>query len=402
MSKEAETGNFVDKCRAHFSRTIFFIALLGGTCVATGGEMTRASVGVSAESAAALQAVLDKTRNDGLPGGIIVRVQSLATGQTWEGASGPFAEEDALSAIRAADSFRVASITKTFTAVVVWRLAEDKKLGIDDKIGKYLDPEIVSHIDVLDGVSYGEQITIRQLLCHCSGLWDYAVENKNMMRYIFAHPNHQWEPSDLIDVVIKEGKPYFKPGEGYHYSDTGYILLGQIIEKVTGKPLTQVYRELIYQPLDLHDTFLEGREPALGQPRSHNYVGYLDETTFNPTMDAYASGGQVSTATDLAKFMSGLMQGRLFRDKGTLAAAMELPRLQRDADRSKLDAEDGWVPRHLFYATTRGGIHFIGHGGYWGGVMFYQPDRQLVITGTGNQVDRHLPLADLVRAFDAH
>lgn len=388
-----------------YRQAVRALLICGGMVCSIGNAAitsTPAPSAVPVATAQKLQAVLDQARDDGLPGGIIVRVQSLKTGTLWEGSSGPFAEEDAESPIRSSDAFRVASITKAFTAAVIWRLAEDKKVSVDDLIGKYLDPDVVAHIHVLNGVSYGEQISIRQLLCHCSGIWDYAVENKNMMRYIFSHPNHQWEPPDLINIVIRDGKAYFKPGEGFHYSDTNYILLGQIIEKVTGKPLTQVYREKIYEPLGLHDTYLEGREPAVGHPRSHNYVGYLDETTYNPTMDAYASGGQVSTAQDLAKFITGVMTGHFFKNPDTLKAALAMPELRSGSVQPQLDEEGKYTPRHLFYSTERDGVSFIGHSGYWGAVMFYQPERDLVITGTGNQVDRHLPLAAIARAFAGH
>ena len=373
------------------------------SCVALAAAMAAsnplAATSVSPATAQKLQVILDSARDDALPGGIILRVQSLKTGAVWEGVSGPFAEEDERTPVRAQDAFRVASITKAFTAAVIWRLAEDKKLSVEDLIGKYLDPYVVSHIDILDGVSYGEQISVRELLCHCSGIWDYAVENKNMMRYIFAHPNRQWEPPELIDIAIKKGKPYFKPSEGFHYSDTNYILLGQIIEKVTGQPLTQVYREQIYEPLNLRDTYLEGREPAVGGPRSHNYVGYLDETTYNPTMDAYASGGQVSTSRDLAKFITAVMTGHFFKSPDTLKAALAPPKLKRGDSSAQADGEERWLPGHLFYTSERDGMKFVGHAGFWGGIMFYQPDLELVITGTGNQVDRHLPLAAIAKTF---
>jgi len=374
----------------------FLGVLIGSAALAASSPPARE---VPAAVAQKLQAVLDEARDDALPGGIIMRVQSLKTGEIWQGTSGPFAEEDAASGVRATDAFRVASITKAFTAAIIWRLAEDGKLSVDDTLGKYLDPQVVSRIHVLDGVSYGSQITIRQLLCHCSGIWDYATPNKNWMRYVFAHPNHQWEPADLVDIAIRDGKPYFKPGESFHYSDTGYILLGQIIEKVTHQPLAQVYREQIYQPLGMRNTYLEGREPAVGNPRSHNYVGYLDETTYNPTLDAFSSGGQVSTAEDLATFITAVLKGRFFKKPGTLEAAMTAPSVRRTTPDE--GGERKYTPRHLFYSVELEGIAFIGHAGFWGGFMYYQPTEDLVISGTGNQVDRHVPLEAIVRAFEA-
>jgi D-alanyl-D-alanine carboxypeptidase len=348
---------------------------------------------VDAKAAQSLQALVDEGRNDGLPGGIIVRIESLQDGRIWQGTSGPF-EEARDEPIKATDAFRVASITKSFTAAVIWRLAEDGRIGIDDRISKYLPAELVGRIHVLNGTSYGDRITIRQLLCHCSGVYDYATD-KDVLRYMFAHPEKHWTPQELIDLALRSGKPYFPPGQGQHYSDTGYLLLGMVIEKVTQKPLAQVYRELIYVPLGLHDTYLEAREPAVGPPLSHNYVGYLDEHNYDPTLDAYASGGQVSTTTDLAKFISAVMKGRFFKRPETLQAAMAAPELPNKSAADKAR----YLGHYLFYSSEADGVRLIGHEGFWGGVMFYDPDRDLVITGTSNQVDRNLPVRKLVKAF---
>jgi len=352
---------------------------------------------VSPAIALRLKEIIAHVRDDGLPGGIIVRVQSVKDNRVWEGAAGPFDEAKEVP-VQPNDPFRVASITKSFTAAVIWRLAERGKIGIDDLISRYIEPSIIARIHVLNGVSSGERITIRQLLCHCSGIYDYAADN-NWNRLVYAHPEKHWEPKELIEVAIGSGEPYFAPGEGYHYSDTGYLLLGLIIEKVTGKPLATVYREYVYTPLGLTDTYLEGRESAIGRPRSHNYVGYLDDTNYDPTSDAYASGGQVSTTTDLALFITGVLQGRFFKDPKTLAATLavaEVPEIPHDPVRESRKHR----AQFMFNSEERGGVEFIGHAGVWGAAMFYQPERQLVITGTSNQEERRLPLADIAKAFD--
>jgi CubicO group peptidase (beta-lactamase class C family) len=344
-----------------------------------------------------LNEIIAHVRDDGRPGGIIVRVQSLKDNRVWEGSAGPF-DEAKEAPVQPNDPFRVASITKSFTAAVIWRLAEQRKLGIDDLMSRYIEPSIVARIHVLNGASSGERITIRQLLCHCSGIYDYAADN-NWNRFVFAHPEKPWEPKELIEVAIRSGEPYFAPGEGHHYSDTGYLLLGMIIEKVTGKPLATAYREYVYTPLGLKETYLEGREPAIGRPRSHNYVGFLDDANYDPTSDAYASGGQVSTTTDLALFITSVLQGHFFKDPKTLAATLAVAEApERPHDPVKASRKQ--KTRFMFYSEERGGVEFIGHAGVWGAAMFYQPERQLVITGTSNQEERRLPLGDIARAFD--
>lgn len=385
---------------------IFVIACIGPASAANGmlsKDVKTASAVHAAESktsvspdiAHKLDAIITQARADALPGGIILRVLSLKDNRVWEGTAGPF-DEATRTPIRLDNTFRVASITKAFTAAVIWRLVEEGKIGIDDLMSQYIEPSIVSRIHVLNGVSYGERITIRDLLCHCSGIYDYSIGVNEWTRFVFSHPRKHWDPKELIEVAIRDGKPYFPPGQGQKYSDTGYVLLGMIIEKVTGRPLASAYRKYVYAPLDLKDTYLEGHERAFGKPRSHNYVGYLDESNYDPTLDAFASGGLVSNTRDLARFITGILRGRFFKNPKTLAAALEIPAAPPDP--SKADTKSR--PRFLFYSFERKGIEFIGHAGIWGAAMFYQPQRELIITGTGNQVNRKLPLAEIARAFD--
>src|SRR5262249_11482374 len=146
------------------------------TAIACAGDaIEKAQPAVDAQTAQGLHTLVDQGRDDGLPGGIIVRIESLRDRRIWQGTSGPF-EEAHDAPIKITDAFRVASIMKSFTAAVIWRLVEDGKLGIDDRISKYLPADLIGRIHVLNGTSYGDRITIRQLLCHCSGVYDYAID----------------------------------------------------------------------------------------------------------------------------------------------------------------------------------------------------------------------------------
>jgi D-alanyl-D-alanine carboxypeptidase len=267
-------------------------------------------------------------------------------------------------------------------------------------MSKYLDPSLVSRIHVLNGVSYGERITLRQLLTHSSGVYDFAAANGAWERYVFMHPEKRWEREEYFEYAIRDGKPYFIPGEGHHYSDTGYELLGLVVEKVTGKPLAKVYREFIFEPLGIKETYLEGREPAIGRPRSHNYVGFLDETGYDPTQDGPACGGLVSTAQDLAIYITSVLQGRFFKNPKTLERTLEVSQVPEIPADPEAEARK-YRAHFMFYAREFDGVEFIGHGGFWGSAMFYQPQRQLIITGTSNQVERRIPLAELAKAFDS-
>src|SRR5262249_12555377 len=152
---------------------------------------------------------------------------------------------------------------------VIWRWVEEGKIGADDSIAKYLDPALVARLHVLNGVNSGAKITIRQLLCHCSGLYDYATD-RFVLKDMFTHPKKHWTPLQLIDEALSHGQPVFLPGQGQHYTDTGSLVLGLIIEKVAQKPLAQVYHEVLFDRLDMSQTYLDAREPATAVPLSHN------------------------------------------------------------------------------------------------------------------------------------
>ncbi|MGI9659722.1 MAG: serine hydrolase domain-containing protein, partial [Gaiellaceae bacterium] len=186
-----------------------------------------------------LQAVVDAAAVGEIPG-VILDVDAPELGVSWNGASGVFSR-DGGQELSAEHGFRTASITKMVTAATVLRLVEEGALSFEDPISKYLPRKLVKRVHVLDGASRGAKITIHQLLGHTSGVFDYVTED-SFVDTVFANPTDPWTPRELINYALETGEPYFAPGEGYRYSDTGYVLLGLIIEKVTDSPLHEVYR----------------------------------------------------------------------------------------------------------------------------------------------------------------
>ncbi|MGQ0568282.1 MAG: serine hydrolase domain-containing protein, partial [Armatimonadota bacterium] len=164
------------------------------------------------------------------------------------------------------DQFRIASLTKTFVAVVVLQLVGEGKLSLDDAVENRL-PGLVPN---------GRNITIRYLINHTSGLFDY-VEDQNVFRRLVSNTSRVWSPQELIAVGTSH-KALFAPGRGWAYSNTGYLLLGLIVEKVTGISLGEELRQRIFVPLGLrgttfpttphivgphaHGSFLMGKPPA--------------------------------------------------------------------------------------------------------------------------------------------
>ena len=130
---------------------------------------------------------------------------------------------------------------------------------------------------------------MRQLLTHTSGIHDYAQD----LKYYPAAPGdkrHRWTCLEQAQFALKSGKPHFAPGQGFHYSDTGYILPGEIIERVSKMSLAKAFRALLdFKKLKLDETYMESLEPAPKGVKalSHPYLGTLDTADFDPSFDLY-------------------------------------------------------------------------------------------------------------------
>ncbi|MGH9908876.1 MAG: serine hydrolase domain-containing protein, partial [Pyrinomonadaceae bacterium] len=186
--------------------------------------------------------------------------------------------------------FRVASVTKTFVAASILRLHEEDKIKLDDPINRYLPKEYNA---ILEAGGYPTNvITVRQLLTHTSGIFDYA-RAPEFLEAVVGNPKHRWTRIEQVQDAVKWGKPYFEPGKGYHYSDTGYVLLGEIVERLSGKSLGQALRTLLdFKKLKLDETYLETLEPVPAgvKPLSHAYFGETDTRDFDPSLDLYGGG----------------------------------------------------------------------------------------------------------------
>jgi D-alanyl-D-alanine carboxypeptidase len=210
--------------------------------------------------------------------------------------------------------FRLASVSKVFTAAAVFILAGEGRLGLDDPASNY-----IAGFPWKKGVP-----TLRDLLGHTSGIHDY-LDRPDNMRWVRG----EYSVKELIDS-FRDRDPDFAPGERMAYSNSNYILLGAILEKVTGQPLSAVVQELILRPLELKQTFYdEELTPIPG--RAAGYEPFrteddaLDWTRFRNaryyTMSClYASGGYLSTVDDLYAFYRGLADGKLLsRDMFSLS-----------------------------------------------------------------------------------
>jgi CubicO group peptidase (beta-lactamase class C family) len=195
--------------------------------------------------------------------------------------------------------FRVGSVTKEFTAACVLRLVEEGRLALDDPVGKYLP----------DFPTGGRKVTIVQLLTHTSGIRSYTD-----MPSWFRRMSEDWTPREI--QAFFQDEPFdFEPGTRWHYDNSGYVLLGEILEKVTGKPYADLVAETIFRPLGMKDTRYGSDTPIVpnrvaGYQKSPN--GIVNARFLSMTQP-YAAGALVSTVDDLARWHRALDAGSVLK-----------------------------------------------------------------------------------------
>jgi D-alanyl-D-alanine carboxypeptidase len=218
-------------------------------------------------------------------------------------------------AMRPGDHYKIASLTKTYTATVVLQLVAEGKLRLNDTVERWL-PGLLPN---------GRMITIRMLLNHSSGLPEYDADPRFLKPYLSGDFAHYWAPRQLVKFALSH-KPFFPPGRPFSaYSNTNYVIAGLIVEAVTGKSIGSELKRRIFQPLDLRETTFPTK-PGLPRPYAHGYLVLgkppaLDVSGLSPSLSP-ASGAIVSTAADVADFYRALLSGRLLRPD--LLRAMEV------------------------------------------------------------------------------
>lgn len=336
--------------------------------------------------AAEIQAEMDDLTAGELPPGMIVWID--APENRFEGASGlanlmddtPMPPEGA---------FRIGSITKMFTAAVIMQLAEGGALTLDDPLTLWL-PEVAEQLP------YGDQITLRHLLSHTSGLFN-VVEHEAYYADIFTEmvvdeatgsvtlDCVERDPHDTLARYVYGKDAQFEPGAQWRYSNTNYTLLGMIIEAAAEMPLAEAYRTHIYEPLGMTSTFLDCYEEPLIDV-VHGYTGTGDDmadvTELHESV-GWSAGGLVSTAPDLVTFARGLFGGTLFDEPESLVA-MTTP-----------------APGSTYGLGIMLQDDYIGHAGYIAGfrsVLNYAPEFDTVVVMLYNHdaADPEQSLADVL------
>jgi D-alanyl-D-alanine carboxypeptidase len=209
---------------------------------------------------------------------------------------------------------RMGSITKLFVGTVALQLADEGKISLDDPVSKYIS-----------GVPAGTKISLRQLGNHTSGLYN-SIEDRKFQQAIMDNPEKDWTAKEVLQYAFNNDS-YFAPGADFRYSNTNTILLGMIIEKVTGKPWIESLNERIFKPLELKHTGLPSKKGDLPEPHPSAYrnsdgeriIGYgstFHDVSHYSASSTGAAGNLYSTLNDLGRAIHPLATGQLLKTKG--------------------------------------------------------------------------------------
>ncbi|UGT41256.1 beta-lactamase family protein [Nocardia yamanashiensis] len=338
--------------------------------------------------AATLRPIIEKLMRDNVIPGAAVRVESPRDGN-WTATFGT-GKLGANVPITADDHFRFGSNTKTMTVTVLLQLAQEGKLALEDPIGKYWP-----------GVPNGDRITLAQLAEMRSGLFSYTFDEQ-FNADLDNQPQKVWTPEQLLAIAFSH-PVQFEPGAKFDYCNTNTILLGLVIEKVTGKPVGDSFRKRIFEPLGLHQTsFPAATDNAIPDPHPQGYafgtnVSTLETFALPPDQQAAAvagtllpsdqtlsspswtwtAGGMISTVGDMTTYVKALADGTL------LDAQMQRQRIDSIAP---IDPAN---PQMAGYGLgiVRFGTHLLGHDGQMPGFMTFigsDPESGLTIVVATN------------------
>lgn len=320
-----------------------------------------------------VQAQIDAWHKGGKFAGATVGV-CLADGKCFGLATG-LADVRAQTPMKPTDRMLAGSTGKTFAAAVALQLVSEGKIVLDERIEKYLGKE-----PWFDRLPNAQSITVRQLMNHTSGLVRYEFKEQ-FTRDLTGHPDKVWKPVDLIGYLFDEKAP-FEAGKGWDYSDTNYIVLGMIIEKVTGKRFYDEANRRLIKPLKLANTIPQDGRRLKGLVQGYagpdNPFGGKDAMiengvfAINPQFE-WTGGGWVSTSEDLARWAKMIYEGRAYNPAllPQVLDGIPAPMLGRDAKYGLC----------TIIRRTQTGVSY-GHSGFFPGYMtdmMYFPDQKISV-----------------------
>ncbi|MCX4233701.1 serine hydrolase domain-containing protein [Streptomyces sp. NPDC020707] len=297
------------------------LAGIGLTLPAAGATGATATPAHSASHSRTLQAGVDAVMRTGTVG--VVARTTDPRGSRY--ATGGVADKATRAPVRPGDKFRIASSSKTFVATVILQLVGEGRLSLDDTVEHWLPGVVSGH------GNDGGAITVRQLLQHTSGLFDYTADFPLFASTAGYQADRYttWTPEHLVAVAMRHA-PGFAPGEGWSYSNTNYILAGMIIERATGHTWNEEVARRLIRPLGLRDTSAPTTASRITGRHLHGYSSFkeagpaIDITELNASAGG-AAGAMVSTTADLTRFYQALLGGRLLRPAELAAMKSTVP-----------------------------------------------------------------------------
>lgn len=283
---------------------------------------------------------------------------------------------------------RIASNSKTFTAAAILRLVEMGKLSLNDAISQHIDPKF----NQLLSENYNtHNITIRHLLNHSSGLFDHADEQ--YLKQVLAKPNYQWSRLEQIELYTCKQFPIIAPSETFIYSDTGYILLGDIIERLTGQSLGLAVRTLLnFNKIGLDSAYWECLEqPTTEAPRARQYLKEIEGTHIHASMDLYGGGGLITSSRQMALFLEALFNGEIFEQSETLEIML-----------SAGEHQGAQEYRLGIMVNIVNGMTLYSHLGFWGSVAYYSPSTKTSAAGFVDDKQSREVLIEVIEAMLTH
>ena len=345
--------------------------------------------------------VSDLVRKDKSVRNCVLSVMKGDGSFSWSNAAG-IAREDGQVPMTRDTPFHIASITKLYTATIIMRLYEKGALCLDDPMSRYLPEGLIRGIHVYKGKDYSQEITIKQLLSHTSGIADYYTEKpkggKSVFELLLEKPERIWREDETIEWARDQLKPNFRPGTDASYSDTNFDLLGKIIEAITGQPRHTVYEDFIFRPLGLTHTWLiESSAPQIPIPPAD--VFYKNRNIRNIRSNGAYWPYMVSTAEEMIIFLKALNEGRI--------VSRDMLKLMHNWHKLEFPLQNGFGTMYFKLPPIMTKVTKVsplwGHSGSTGSFLYYSHDLDLYLAGTINQVDSKVKpfmlMMKVMRAF---
>lgn len=320
-----------------------------------------------------LQANIDEWHKNAKFAGATVGV-CMADGHCFGLATG-FSNLETKTPMKPNDILLAGSVGKTYVAAVALQLVKEGKINLDERVEKYLGQE-----KWFARLPNSKDITVRQLMNHTSGLIRYEFKDQ-FTKDLTANADKVWRPEELVAYILDEKAP-FEAGKGWDYSDTNYIVLGMIIEKVTGKKYYDLAKRRVLKPLKLENTIAQDSRTIKGLVQGYagadNPFGGTDRMisdgkfAINPQFE-WTGGGMATTAEDLARWAKFMYEGKAFD-------ASLLPQMLDGVSAPMLGKETKYG-LGVIIRPTRAGLAY-GHSGFFPGYMtemMYFPEHKIAV-----------------------